>query len=105
MRLTPGVKVFGPTMRSRVVPVRPGEVWWGVRLSYLKIFLIRASRLKLAQDEQATNACAPRMPPILERLKKLVEEHYRSKHRPCGLCEDGGNESPGAGDTNPNVFP
>jgi AraC-like DNA-binding protein len=83
MRLTPGVKVFGPTMRSRVVPVRPGEVWWGVRLSYLKIFLIRASRLKLAQDEQATNACAPRMPPILERLKKLVEEHYRSKHRPA----------------------
>ena len=54
-----------------------------ILVSYLKIFLIRATRLKMAQDERATNASAPRIPPILERLKKLVEEHYRSKHRPA----------------------
>jgi AraC family transcriptional activator of pobA len=54
-----------------------------ILVSYLKIFLIRATRLKMAQDEQATNAFAPRIPPILERLKKLIEEHYRSKHRPA----------------------
>jgi AraC-like DNA-binding protein len=40
----------------------------------------------MAQDEQATNAFAPRIPPILERLKKLIEEHYRSMHRPAAYA-------------------
>jgi len=53
-----------------------------ILVSYLKIFLIRATRLKMAQDEDATKAFGPRIPPILDRLKKLVEEHYQSKHRP-----------------------
>jgi AraC family transcriptional regulator, transcriptional activator of pobA len=54
-----------------------------ILVSYLKIFLIRATRLKLARDAQATNTFAPRIPPILDRLKTLIEEHYRSKHRPA----------------------
>jgi hypothetical protein len=31
-RLTPAVRVIGPTIRSRMVPVWSGAVWWGVRL-------------------------------------------------------------------------
>jgi Bacterial regulatory helix-turn-helix proteins, AraC family len=45
MRLTPGVRVIGPTIRSRVVPVWPGEVWWGVRLQPAAV--------------QAVTGCAP----------------------------------------------
>jgi AraC-like DNA-binding protein len=47
MRLTPGVKVIGPTIRSRVVPVWAGEVWWGVRLQPAAV--------------QAVIGCAPRI--------------------------------------------
>lgn len=45
MRLAPGLKVIGPTIRSRVVPVWPGEVWWGVRLQPAAV--------------QAVTGCAP----------------------------------------------
>ena len=58
-----------------------------ILVSYLKIFLIRATRLKLAQDERATDMLAPRIPPILERLKNLIEEHYRSRHRPADYAK------------------
>ena len=58
-----------------------------ILVSYLKIFLIRATRLKLAQDERATDMLAPRIPPILERLKDLIEEHYRSRHRPADYAK------------------
>jgi AraC-like DNA-binding protein len=58
-----------------------------ILVSYLKIFLIRATRLKLAQEARATNAFAPRIPQILERLKTLIEEHYQSKHRPADYAK------------------
>jgi AraC-like DNA-binding protein len=58
-----------------------------ILVSYLKIFLIRATRLKLAQEARATNTFAPRIPTILERLKTLIEEHYRSKHRPADYAK------------------
>jgi len=54
-----------------------------ILVSYLKIFLITATRLKLAGDARATDTFAPRVPALLDRLKKLIEEHYRSKHRPA----------------------
>jgi AraC-like DNA-binding protein len=54
-----------------------------ILVSYLKIFLIKTTRLKLAQDGLTTNAFAPRIPPKLDRLTKLVEQYYRSKHRPA----------------------
>jgi AraC-like DNA-binding protein len=53
----------------------------------LKIFLIKATRLKISQDACATESFAPRIPPILDRLKALIEQHYRSKHRPADYAK------------------
>jgi len=53
MRLAPGLKVIGPTIRSRVIPVWPGEVWWGVRLQ--------------PAAAQAVTGCAP------HRLRERAE--------------------------------
>jgi AraC family transcriptional activator of pobA len=55
--------------------------------SYLKIFLIKATRLKISQDACAAESLAPRIPPILDRLKALIEQHYRSKHRPADYAK------------------
>lgn len=50
-------------------------------VSYLKIFLINASRLKTQQHPEAQAAVAGEQQPfILQRLKDAIEEHYRSKH-------------------------
>ena len=58
-----------------------------ILVSYLKIFLIKATRLKLDQDASAEDTFAPRIPPILDRLKTLIEKHYRSKHRPADYAK------------------
>jgi AraC family transcriptional activator of pobA len=58
-----------------------------ILVSYLKIFLIKATRLKISQDARATESLAPRIPPILDRLKALIEQHYRSKHRPADYAK------------------
>jgi AraC family transcriptional regulator, transcriptional activator of pobA len=58
-----------------------------ILVSYLKIFLIKATRLKISQDACATENLAPRIPPILDRLKALIEQHYRSKHRPADYAK------------------
>jgi AraC-like DNA-binding protein len=52
-----------------------------VLLSYLKIFLVRATRLKLQQQELAQNPHA-RRPEILTQLRDLIEEHFRVHHAP-----------------------
>ena len=50
-------------------------------ISYLKIFLINASRLKLGQiqPENRTPEQADE-PFILQKLKDAIEQHYRTKH-------------------------
>lgn len=55
-----------------------------VLVSYLKIFLIGATRLKLEQQQQqfASGVAAPRPPQALQRLAELIEEHYRTKRSP-----------------------
>jgi AraC family transcriptional activator of pobA len=52
-----------------------------VLLSYLKIFLVKAARLKLEQREQPREVAA-RMPPVLDELRRLIEEHFRAEHSP-----------------------
>lgn len=50
-------------------------------VSYLKIVLITASRLKIAQNDQATIDFADKKEPfILQELKDNIEEHFKSKH-------------------------
>lgn len=50
-------------------------------LSYLKILLIRASRLKI--EQQGEVACAgAKLPPGLSELRDLIETHYTRLHAP-----------------------
>jgi AraC family transcriptional regulator, transcriptional activator of pobA len=52
-----------------------------VLLSYLKIFLVKAARLKLEQQDHPQLE-AVRRPPVLDELKRLIEENYRVEHSP-----------------------
>jgi AraC family transcriptional regulator, transcriptional activator of pobA len=55
-------------------------------LSYLKIFLVKATRLKLDQqpiDWQASG----KIPAMLDELKRLVEGHYRTLHSPADYAK------------------
>jgi len=51
-------------------------------VSLLKLFLIKATRLKVAQ--QATSFSTPRQaPPILQKLQHLLETEFKNKHSPA----------------------
>lgn len=56
-----------------------------ILLSYLKIFLVRATRLKLQQAEIENPV--PRIPVVLDELKLLVEENFRKTHSPAQYAE------------------
>ncbi|MBA4852172.1 AraC family transcriptional regulator [Emticicia sp. BO119] len=50
-------------------------------VSYLKIFLITASRLKVAQQPKAQQDFADKKEPfILQNLKDYIEQHFKTKH-------------------------
>ena len=50
-------------------------------VSYLKIFLITASRLKVSHNpEKQPSAEQVREPFVLQSLKNAIEQHYRTKH-------------------------
>ncbi len=50
-------------------------------VSYLKIFLIHASRLKVAQHQGAAEDMAGLKEPfVLQNLKNAIEDHYKTKH-------------------------
>jgi AraC-like DNA-binding protein len=55
-------------------------------LSYLKVLLIRLSRLKLEQQAAAGSARSPRFPPELEALRELVEANYARLHTPAAYA-------------------
>jgi len=48
-------------------------------VSYLKIFLINASRIRLKQSPPATTP-GKKEPFVLQTLKDAIEEHYKTKH-------------------------
>lgn len=57
-------------------------------ISYLKIFLINASRLKTGQQRDAKAAIAERKEPfILQALKTAIEENYKTKHSASDYAE------------------
>lgn len=57
-------------------------------ISYLKIFLINASRLKLDQHPEAKKQLEEEDKPfVLQRLKDLIEKHYREKHTPSAFAQ------------------
>ncbi len=53
-----------------------------VLMSYLKILLVRATRLKLEQQGTACES-GGRLPPVLADLRALVEANYRKLHAPA----------------------
>ncbi|TWJ02383.1 AraC-like DNA-binding protein [Mucilaginibacter frigoritolerans] len=61
---------------------RPGKPLPEVLLSYLKILLINASRLKIEKLNAQNLPVASKDPDILNQLKDAIEENFRSMHRP-----------------------
>lgn len=53
-----------------------------ILLSYLKVFLIKATRCKLEAQKQAPVPQPSQVPPILDRLIELIETHYQSQLGP-----------------------
>ena len=59
-----------------------------ILVSYLKIFLITASRLKAEQEPAAAAALADiKEPFILQNLKDAIEKDFRKKHAPSEYAE------------------
>ncbi len=54
-------------------------------VSYLKVLLIKATRVKLDQQQQPSHiysTAANSRPAVLDRLTQLIEERYRTMHSP-----------------------
>ena len=57
-------------------------------ISYLKIFLIGASRIKINQTPAAlAQNTAGDEPFVLQKLKDLIEKNFRQKHTPADFAE------------------
>ncbi len=56
-------------------------------LSYLKILLVRATRLKREQQASACGTAGGRLPSPLPELRELVEKHYRRLHAPSDYAD------------------
>jgi len=52
-------------------------------LSYLKVLLIKLSRLKVEQQGTPNGATMTRLPPDLEALRELIEQNYTRLHAPA----------------------
>ena len=60
---------------------KPDLAQYELLISYLKIFLISASRLKTAQQIEARRVTEENKEPfILQNLKNYIETHYKTKH-------------------------
>jgi len=57
-----------------------GLAQYELLISYLKIFLITASRMRIAQSDGDSNESRAKEPFILEGLKNAIENNFRSKH-------------------------
>jgi len=66
----------------------PALAQYELLVSYLKIFLITASRLKTQQQPQAAEAVKDNKQPfILQKLKDAIEEHFKTKHSPADYAD------------------
>ena len=61
----------------------PGLAQYELLISYMKIFLISASRSKTEQQPQAIQSKeGNKEPTILQNLKEAIEKDFKSKHAP-----------------------
>jgi len=58
-----------------------------ILLSYVKILLVQATRLKREQQGVAGTAGTGRLPPPLPELRELVEKHHCKLHSPADYAE------------------
>jgi AraC-like DNA-binding protein len=66
----------------------PALAQYELLVSYLKIFLITASRLKTQQQpEAAASVQDSKEPFILQKLKDAIEENFKTKHSPAAYAE------------------
>ncbi|GAB2817493.1 helix-turn-helix domain-containing protein [Ferruginibacter profundus] len=66
----------------------PALAQYELLVSYLKIFLITASRLKTQQQpEAAVSVKGNEEPFILQKLKDAIEENFKTKHSPADYAE------------------
>jgi len=65
---------------------RPENVQLELLISYLKIFLISASRIKIEQRHFGGGSTEKR-PVILNSLKDAIEDHFKTLHRPGDYAE------------------
>jgi len=65
-----------------------GMAQYELLVSYLKIFLITASRLKTEQLLEASDkGTEAKEPFILQHLKDAIEHHFKTKHTPSSYAE------------------
>lgn len=61
----------------------PALAQYELLISYLKILLITATRIKVAQNPYSLEALpSAKEPEVLQSLKDAIEAHYRTKHAP-----------------------
>lgn len=66
----------------------PALAQYELLVSYLKIFLITASRLKTQQHTLAAEEMKDNKEPfILQKLKDAIEENFKTKHSPADYAE------------------
>ena len=66
----------------------PALAQYELLVSYLKIFLITASRLKTQQQpEAAASVKGDKEPFILQKLKDAIEANFKTKHSPADYAE------------------
>ena len=66
----------------------PALAQYELLVSYLKIFLITASRLKTQQQPEAALSVQDNKEPfILQKLKDAIEENFKTKHSPADYAE------------------
>lgn len=92
----PLVKLNETTATSLQIPIEQmatelqntGLAQYELLISYLKILLINASRLKLQEHPEARDATKENEEPfVLQNLKNCIEEHYRTKHAASDYAE------------------
>lgn len=66
---------------------RPALAQHELLVSYLKIFLITASRIKTPVPQAAADYPKDVTPFVLQNLKNFIEAHYKTKHAPADYAQ------------------
>ncbi|MBL0741094.1 helix-turn-helix domain-containing protein [Chryseolinea lacunae] len=85
----PSATTFNMLLENMRTEVQnPALAQYELLVSYLKIFLITASRLKAEQHPQPVNVDAGQKEPfILQTLKDTIERDFRTRHAPSDYAE------------------